>query len=319
MRRLKICFSFFLLFFALILLDSLWKKYKEVHILPSFYGKVPMVADSDLDTLYLYKMSGESFRPVFRSNGLWNNMFIISEFEQRNMVCVDSIDNIYRFGEVPPDYRLDTPPFFLLCFEPDNHDMAIRMGLFTDDLSTHDCLFYGSFERLFRVNRSTLLQNKGLDFLTRIETLFFSFFEEMGEDSYLKKSKKYAGEDEIEINEDACYSYLYHSSISGRDYLFEDLPLEERGWCLFYYPTLLKGSAPELMLSRLKTDESGSLYKIQERVWFNRLIYKRVDDSHYVRVVGSENTSINQPLVCSYFSDTGDANNLIGSYWKDLQ
>lgn len=318
MKKLKVYSSLVILIMAIMAMAVYgvsMASYKEAHIIPLYFQEAPFIID--IDTLYLKAERSDSRVPMFKSEALGKYVFSISDYEQKNIICVDSIKKLFLLGNVDPKFRHKNPFAYFIDFEPDYFDMAIKMGRFTDNLATHDCLYICVLERLLQENIGLILKNKDWNLQTRLKCAIFSLYEQFETNRYFKKKLKYTKLDNICIKEDISYRYLYHSSISGIDYLFEDLPAEEKGWGLYYYPSVLCNGL-NLKVTQVCSDEKGTLYSIDDDRLFEYSVFSHIGNAHYARVATRKEVVDELPSMYSFLSDTENANSIIRKHFGAL-
>ena len=191
--------------------------------------------------------SSQSYYSLFSSEAFGEYLFTIPEFEQHNLVCIDSCQQSFRFEQESKRFKQVDDGAFFLNFISDNYEMASKMGRFTDDLDTHDCLFVCSIQRVLQMRPFSANYDGNIGFFDRIRLTAMVIKENINNycSYYLKPRSETLGKVEIKNKETTRFGYLFFSNISGHSYLLEDLPLQEKNWDLYYYPSLVIDSLNE--------------------------------------------------------------------------
>lgn len=303
MKQSRICFRIVILFLLVIALFEFISLSKhEFFPYASLQYKV--------DSLYLIK--GDSFYQYY-STGSGDYLFTIPEYEQDALICVDSVNKVFRYG-YNDVYKQIASSAFLVSFNPDDIDMARSISAHTDNLATHDCLYVCSLQRASVINAISALKDNTKGFFYRGRQYIVIFCKNLVQRCrYLFHRKSFTLDAITVSHKPVYYQYYYISSVTGQAYLFEQIPSCEKEWGLYYYPTVLLSGPLLDNIERVWSNSDGILYKCINSISYDKSTYHYSKDGNYIRTVGKRDKY--QPFLCSYYSDVEDANALIQDFF----
>lgn len=276
-----------------------------------------------LDSIKLHKEENiETIHPLFSFHDYDGPVFGLSWIEEEFLSCENNHNNTYVFGVIP----FLTPisdSIFVLDFNYSDDEMAKRMGLYTDDISTHDCLF-----RLVLMREFTYLPKQTGSFWADCKNRLNAVIDNSITRFQLHKGNVIDNPFSVHIKKNknrqaiSSFAYAYYDYESQQIYLINKLPKEEGLWGLYYYPSLLVGQEiirhPSFM--PICVSDDGCLYIIEEPLSFYEEQYVYVEKyGSFVRIVGDIGQKDFASLIKSYFVDTERMNITIRIFFEQEQ
>lgn len=202
---------------------------------------------------------------AFRINGLNMPVIGIEEWTDLHLVIAEKKKNLKRRA----NYR------FAFMLEPYYGPMARQMSVFTDNLATHDCLYYPKLIRLYDgcipILYPTFIWKNAACF-HKVQIWLISFFQG------LFCSAKSTDVEFVEHGKkDVSYDAVYRLSELECLYAFSEINNAERTWGLFYYPTILIDADVETEGQGLVLLASTNKQRLFE-------YYALLSDGFYVRI-----------------------------------
>lgn len=315
MRKLRVISSIivFLVFIGLIVVKNI--------------ASTTIRQDSYYCALFLSSSNNLSLReeddqPLFSfddANQTEDVLFTLPAYELDCLECINRPNSIYSFREETYLYKQIEPNLYFICFEKDSYEMARQISLFTDNLATHDCLFRCSLQRVLYNRISPIIHDQSYSLNDKIEQMVKAQSSNIKCFLYSRLRTKNNTIDGVTIDHSPLsFQFCYHSEQTGIDYLFEQIPLYEKGWNLYYYPTILVNySCSYDVMKCVSQDANGTLYS-NDGLRFSNSTYYYYTDGRFIRTVGGHMPIDRKPEFNDYSMDTMNANDLIRQFLSEI-